>query len=283
MVPWTRSAVAFLAAAVAAGTVSAQDTTREISNVAGDVYRFQNNFHYSLVTVTDDGVVIVDPINAEAAQWLKDNLGSVTDQQISHLIYSHSHLDHASGGSVYAADGIPVIAQANAPADIDGVKPTERFDDTMTMDVGGKTFELTYLGEGHGIDLIAVVVRPENVGFITDAAAPRRLPFRDMPNSDIDGWIDQIKKVETLDFEIFAPAHGNVGVKADATDARVYMETLREQVLAGLKEGKNVDELAASITMDDWTSTTPGVSSMSAAWPGSWSRPARLVSGGRSR
>lgn len=100
--------------------------------------------------------------------------------------------------------------------------------------------------------VIAVVVRPENVAFITDAASPKRLPFRDMPRSDIDGWINQIKKIETLDFEIFAPAHGNVGVRADAADARVYMETLRERVLAGLKSGSTVDELAASVTMGEY-------------------------------
>ena len=78
-----------------------------------------------------------------------------------------------------------------------------------------------------------------------------------MPRSNIDGWIDQVRKIETLDFEIFAPAHGNVGVKADAADARIYMETLRERVLAGLKGGSTVDELAASVKMEehkDWLS-----------------------------
>lgn len=250
-----RNTVLVLLAGLAAGTAQAQETTREIAHVAGDIYRFQNNQHYSLVVVTGTGVVIVDPINAEAAQWLKDNLGTITDQPISHLIYSHSHLDHASGGKVYADDGATVIAHANAPENIDGVVPDERFEDARALQIGGKTFELTWLGEGHGTDLIAVVVRPENVAFITDAASPKRLPFRDMPNANVDGWIDQVRNVEALDFEVFAPAHGNLGVKADATDARIYMEELREQVLAGLKDGQSVDALVASVTLDaykDW-------------------------------
>ncbi|MGI9355723.1 MAG: MBL fold metallo-hydrolase [Rhizobiaceae bacterium] len=230
----------------------AQDGKREITKVVGDVYRFQNNFHFSLVTVTNDGVVIVDPINSDAATWLKENLNSITDKPITHLIYSHSHADHASGGQVYVDAGAEVIAQANVPKAIDGVKIDKRFDDTMKFEAGGKTFELTFLGKGHGEDLIAVVVRPENVAFITDAASPKRLPFRDMPRSDLDGWINQVKTIETLDFETFAPAHGSVGVKADATDARVYMEKLREQVLAGLKDGKSVDELVASVTLDEY-------------------------------
>ncbi len=233
-----------------ATTAQAQDADRSITKVAGDVYRFQNNFHFSLVTVTDDGVVVVDPINSGAATWLKENLSQITDKPITHLIYSHSHGDHASGGSDLGAD--TVIAQANAPETIDGVKPTLRFDDTKTLEVGGKTFEMTWLGEGHGEDMIAVVVRPENVAFITDVAAPKRLPYQTMPSSSVDAWIDQVKKVQTLDFEIFAPAHGNVGVKADTDDVLKYMETLRAEVLAGLKAGKSVEELQASVTLDDY-------------------------------
>lgn len=239
---------------LAAGAAVAQDAQRGIVKVAGDVYRFQNNFHYSLVTVTDAGVVVVDPINAGAATWLKANLGQITDKPVTHLIYSHSHGDHASGGGVFADDGATIIAQANAPAAIDGVVPDIRFSNEMSMQIGGKTFELTYLGPGHGDDLIAVVVRPENVGFIVDAAAPKRLPFKNFPRSDIDGWIDQIAKVESLDFDIFAPGHGNVGVKADATDARVYMLDLRDQTVRGLRAGRTVDQLATEVTMDAYKS-----------------------------
>lgn len=229
---------------------TAQSPARSITKVTGDVYRFRNNNHYALVVVTNNGVVVVDPINANAANWLKSNLKQITDKPVTHLIYSHSHGDHASGGQALGAT--TVIAHANAPAAIDGVTPDIRFDDTKALEIGGKAFTLVWLGEGHAKDLIAVVVQPENVAFITDAASPKRLPYRDFPRSNIDGWIDQIRKIETLDFEIFAPAHGNVGVKADATDARIYMEKLRQRVLDGLKAGKSIDDLAATVTMDEY-------------------------------
>jgi glyoxylase-like metal-dependent hydrolase (beta-lactamase superfamily II) len=245
--------VGLFAIGAATGAV-AQDVKREIKQVAGDVYRFQNKFHFSLVTVTETGVVVADPINADAAAWLKANLSQITDKPITHLIYSHSHGDHASGGQVYTAGGATAIAHANAPAAIDGVAPDIRFEDAMSLQIGGKTFELTYLGPGHGDDMLAVVVRPENVAFIVDVASPRRLPYRDLPRSDADGWIDQIRVVESLDFDIFAPGHGAVGVKADATDARGYMLRLRDEVLRGLRSGKSVDALASSVTMDDYKS-----------------------------
>ncbi len=229
----------------------AQDAKRTISKITGDVYRFQNNFHVSVFTVTGDGVVVTDPINADAAAWLKTEIGKITAQPITHLVYSHSHGDHASGGAAFGA--VPaVIAHTNAPDAIDGVKPTVRFNDELSFTQGSKRFELTYLGPGHGTDLIAMVIRPENVGFIVDAASAKRLPYRDFPGANVDHWINQVRKVETLDFEIFAGGHGPLGVKADATNARIYMEELRAKVLAGLTAGKSVEDLTQSVQMADY-------------------------------
>ena len=63
-------AAAALTAAIALPAL-AQDAKRELTNVAGDVWRFQNNFHFTVVVVTADGVVVTDPIIAEAAEWLE--------------------------------------------------------------------------------------------------------------------------------------------------------------------------------------------------------------------
>jgi len=250
-----RSVMALFLGLALVSVAHAQEAKRSFEKVRGDVYRFQNNFHYSFVVKTEVGIVVVDPINADAATALKEQIDVRFNQPVIALIYSHSHGDHASGGKVI--DAAMAIAHENAPDDIDGVVPDIRFAERMSMSLGGKTFELTWLGKGHGDDLIAVVVRPENVAFIVDAASPKRLPYRDFPRSDIDGWIEQIKKIESLAFEVFAPAHGNVGVKADAHDARTYMEELRAEVLVGLKAGKTEAELVESVTMDaykDWGS-----------------------------
>jgi len=245
-----------LAALLAAATpADAQEVTRAITPVAGDIYRFQNNFHASIFVVTEEGVIVTDPINAEAATWLKAEIGKMTDKPITHLIYSHSHGDHASGGTAFGGD-LTVIAHANAPEAIDGVTPNLRFDDVMSLDVGGKTVELTYLGAGHGNDLIAMVVRPENVAFVVDAVSVKRLPFKDMPGADVGGIITQIEAVDALDFDILVGGHGPVGAKPDVAVQHAYLTELRDQVLAGLKAGKSVEELQAEVTMDaykDWS------------------------------
>ena len=248
-----RSAIAVFAAVLATASVATAQDTRKFIPVAGDVFLFQNNFHLSLIVATEDGTVRVDPINADATDWLNANLSEITDQPVTHLIYSHSHLDHASGGSGH--DGAITIAHENAPAEIDGVMPEVRVGASEALEIGGKTFELTHLGPGHGTDMLAVVVRPENVAFIVDVAAPKRMFFRNFNGANLDDWQKQIEVAQTLDFEIFAPGHGVVGTKADLDDVHGYMLALRGAVADALDAGKTVEQVKAEVTMDaysDW-------------------------------
>ena len=235
-----------------ASAAISQDAKRALINVEGDVYRWQNNNHFGLVVFTDNGVVVADPINAAASSWLETEIAKKTDMPVTHLIYSHSHGDHASGGEVFE-DTAETVAHNNAPDAIVGVKVDRRVADVDSMAVGNKTFEFNYLGAGHGTDLMAVVVRPENVAFVVDAMAPRRLPFRDMPNSNTDDWTDQVRKVGSLDFEILSPGHGNVGTHENVAEVVTYMETLRAEVLAGLQAGKSVEELQEELTFDAYS------------------------------
>ena len=237
-----------------AGGAAAQEIKREITRVTDDTYRFQNQFHVNMFVITGDGVVVTDPINAEAAAWLRTEIGKITDEPITHLIYSHSHGDHASGGTEYGE--VPnVIMHENAPEDIDLVEASERFSEQMTFTVGSKTFELTYLGPGHGIDMIAVVVRPDQVAFVVDVVSSKRLFYRDFPGSNVDDWIAQVKRVNELDFDILVGGHGPIGLKRDVGEGIIYLEELRAAVLEGLKAGKTVDELKRDIKMEkyrDW-------------------------------
>jgi len=240
-----------LALLLCPGATPAQDADREVTRVTYDVYRFRNRFHVNMFVITGDGVVVTDPIDAEAAAWLKTEIEKLTDKPITHLIYSHSHADHASGGTAYG-DVPNVIMQRNAPQDIDLVEATQRFDEQLSFETGGKTFELTWLGPGHGEDLIAIVVRPDDVGFVVDAVSSKRLFYRDFPGANVDDWIAQVKKVDSLDFDILIGGHGPVGVKRDVGLGLAYLEEMRAEVLRGLQAGKSVDELKASVTMEKY-------------------------------
>jgi glyoxylase-like metal-dependent hydrolase (beta-lactamase superfamily II) len=246
-------ATSIIVCSLFSGSALAKDADREITRVKDDVYRFRNVGHTTVFVITGDGVVVTDPINADAAAWLKSEIGKLTDQPIKTLVYSHSHGDHASGGTVFDAD--TVVTHENAPDAIDGVVPTTRFSERMQFTQGGKTFELTWLGPGHGTDLVAMVIRPENVGFVVDAVASKRLFYKDFPGTTAGLWTQQVRAANELDFEILVGGHGPIGTKSDVGAGLAYLEELQAAVLEGLQAGKSVDELAQSVTMDkysDW-------------------------------
>ena len=224
----------------------AQEVKRSITKVSGEVYRFQNNFHYSVFVVTDDGIVFADPINKAAANWVKAEMDKRFGKPVTRLVYSHSHFDHASGGTAFT-DTATTIVQENAPTVIDGVVPDVRFANRMSFRSGKHTFELTSLGSGHGTDMLAMVIRPENVAYIVDVVSPGRMLFKDLAGIDIDGMIEQIKEIEKLKFEIVIGGHSRLGKMADIVEAREYTEWLRDAVADQLKRGKTVEDIVANL------------------------------------
>ncbi len=74
----------------------------EIGKLTGDVYYARMDDYVSAFMVTGEGIVLVEPIGTEMAAWLKGELARRFNQPVKYVIYSHSHWDHASGGSVYA-------------------------------------------------------------------------------------------------------------------------------------------------------------------------------------
>ncbi|MDF9301105.1 MBL fold metallo-hydrolase [Tritonibacter mobilis] len=234
------AAMALLSPAVAAAR-----SADAFTHVAGNVYYFQNGSYNSLVVATDEGTVVVDP-NGRTARKLRDNLSALTDQPVTHLIFSHSHGDHASGGEAYG--DVEAIAHSNAPPKLGGVDLDVQFDQNHSFQLGYNTIELTYLGPGDEEDMIATVVRPENVVFLVDVAAPERMFYTSLGGDNVEDWYQQILTAEALDFDIFVPGHGRVGNHGDLTNVKLYMEELRTDVLAGLKAGKSANKLVNELT-----------------------------------
>ena len=239
---------------VSAGPISAQEAKRAITNIAGDLYRFQNNFHYSVFLVTSEGIIVTDPIDADAAQWLKDELKARFDVPVKYLIYSHDHRDHIAGGEVFASEAT-VIAHENARATIIGEKrptavPDITFTDRMIVRLGGKSVELIYVGLSHSDNMIVMNFPAERALFAVDFISVKRLPYMNLSDAYFPQWIDAVKKVEAMDFDILVPGHGPLGTPADATEHREYLQALYDAVLDAARKGQTLDEMKSSIMLE---------------------------------
>jgi glyoxylase-like metal-dependent hydrolase (beta-lactamase superfamily II) len=242
-----------------AGPVLSQEAPkRVITNIKGDLYRFQNNFHTSVFLVTPDGVVVTDPIDADAAAWLKAQVKERFGKDVKYLVYSHDHRDHIAGGEVFA-DTATVVAHEKTKAAIIGEKrltalPDVTFNDRLTIELGGKKIDLIYVGRSHSDNMIVVSFPEERTIYAVDFISIKRLPYMNLPDSYFPDWIEALKLVEGMDFDILAPGHGSMGNKQDVTDHRMYFEELYAKVLNGARQGKTLEELQQGITMDKYSS-----------------------------
>ena len=256
------AAVAAALAAVAALATQAQPQApvRGITKLAGEVYRFRNNNHYSVFAVTPAGVIATDPINAEAARWLKDEIRKRFAQPVRYLVYSHDHADHIAGGEVFA-DTAVVAAHANAKRTIVAEKrptavPQVTFASEMSIELGGTVVELAYVGRNHSDNSIVMRFPKERLLFAVDFIPVESLAFRDFPDAYIQDWIDSLQRVEAMDFDVLVPGHGPLGRKEHVRMFREYMEELRDEVLRHAREGKLVDEVKQLVKMPKYATWT---------------------------
>jgi glyoxylase-like metal-dependent hydrolase (beta-lactamase superfamily II) len=84
------------------GAEAQQPPTRGIVNVTGQLYRAQNNNHYTVFLVTPEGIIMSDPINRDFARYLKAEFATRFKVPVRYVLYTHRDWDHASGGVVFA-------------------------------------------------------------------------------------------------------------------------------------------------------------------------------------
>jgi hypothetical protein len=128
--------------------------------------------------VTDDGVIVTDPLNVKAAKTLREEIAKLTDQPVKYMVYTHSHLDRTAGGQLFKDEGAQVIAQEKCAENLrvtpypGVVEPDITFSDRYTLELGGRALELFYFGPSHDNCLITMWPRHEKALYLTNLAQP---------------------------------------------------------------------------------------------------------------
>ncbi len=94
----------------------------QIRHITGNLYRAGNGLWHSIFLVTDEGIIVADPLNVAFATWLKTQLDEQYDVPVKYVIYSHSHFDHVEGAAVFA-DTATIIAYEGVLKNMDGRYP----------------------------------------------------------------------------------------------------------------------------------------------------------------
>ena len=226
----------------------------EITKLADDVYLFRHQFHQAIFITTPKGVIVTDPINADAAAWLNAEIKKLTDQPVRYVIYSHHHNDHITGGSVFAGQAIFVSHALARPNILEAADPTTpvpdlTFTDRLSIDLGGTQVELIYTGKNHSDNSLVMLLPQRKLLFAVDFIPVETVAYRTLKSDYPDEWIESLKKVEQLDFEVLVPGHGKIGRKDHVRLFRGYLEDLRAAVLEHVKQGRSLEETKQAVRL----------------------------------
>ena len=226
----------------------------EITKLADDVYIFRHQFHQAVFITTPKGVIVTDPISADAAAWLNVEIKKLTDQPVRYVIYSHHHNDHITGGSVFAGQAIFVSHALARPNILEAADPTTpvpdlTFTDRLSIDLGGTQVELIYTGKNHSDNSVVMLLPQRKLLFAVDFIPVETVAYRTLNSDYPDEWIESLKKVEQLDFEVLVPGHGKIGRKDHVRLFRGYLEDLRAAVLEHVKQGRSLEETKQAVRL----------------------------------
>ena len=238
-----------------------------VKNIGDGVYVFRWWVYRNIFIVTDEGVIVTDPLNAKVANLLRSEIRKVTDKPVKYVVYSHNHHDHISGGSIFKEEGATFIAHKNVikqltdhPSPLTPL-PDITFEDKYIVKLGNRTLELNYFGPNHGDSLVVMRLPKEKILFTADIVTPRRVAFRDMPDFWPDEWVRSLKEIELMDFDYVVSSHGPqtepaIDPASIVKEQRVYLEDLITAVKEAMDAGShNPDVLRKTVKLPkykDW-------------------------------
>lgn len=233
----------------------------ETTEIEDGLYTFTHSFSRTIFLVTDEGVIVGDPINVDAAKALRDEIAKVTDQPVKYVIYSHEHWDHVLGGQVFKDEGATFISHFNCLDHFyrtphpDLVIPDITFERNYTLTLGGRTIELLYFGQNHGDCLVVTHIPDEKILFIVDLVTPGSVSGAGgiMRTFYPLEYVRTLREIEALKFKRMIGGHGPPIASRDAvTERREYMEALMIAVRQHLIDGTPYDEISSRVDLPEF-------------------------------
>jgi glyoxylase-like metal-dependent hydrolase (beta-lactamase superfamily II) len=259
--------------AASAPAPAAQQAPTETRKVEGtdNVYIFRAGGAQSMFIVTSAGVIATDPIsyaNPQASSIYVSEIKKITSQPIRYLIYSHHHYDHIAGGKPFKDAGATIIAHQKVKERLSVLKdpntplPDETFTGNRTIQLGGTTLELHYLGLNHSDSNLVMRLPKERIIFTVDWVPVGSLPGRAMIDSYPIEWEESLKKLIAMDWDRLIPGHpgapnGRLGTKQDAQDILAFLQESSAEMQKLARQGKCWDTAEKEFQMPKY-----------ANWPG---------------
>ena len=215
----------------------------------------------SMFVVGRNGVLIADGQGSAAAtQTMLNRIRTVTPLPVRWYVVGSDHGDHTAGNSVLPKNILYFIhpnsraqlvrdsAAAVAAAGRSGqaprvvvVPPHALAGDKETIDLGGITVDVLFLGRAHTGGDLMVHVPSEKILFMSEAYLNRVFPA--MRSAYPDEWVTMIDRALAMDITRYVPGHGFI---EEPSVSREELVTFRQALVAVTAEAKRLHALKLS-------------------------------------
>jgi len=222
-----------------------------VEELSDGLYWMTEGVYQVMFLTTGEGVIVVDAPPSVGDKVLSA-IAEVTDEPITHVIYSHSHADHIAAASMYPEDAV-YIAHEETAANIANSaenyefgmflggssvpEPTITFSESYTLEVGSQTLELDYKGANHNSGSIFIYAPEQKVLMLVDVIFPGWSPFKDLAvTTDVNGFVKAHDDVLSYDFDIMVTGHvGRLGTREDVETQKEYVLDMQANAAQALQ------------------------------------------------
>jgi glyoxylase-like metal-dependent hydrolase (beta-lactamase superfamily II) len=213
-----------------------------VEEVRNGLYWITEGMYQCAFMTTGHGVIAIDA-PPSIGDRVSKAIRSVTDEPITHVVYSHSHGDHI-GATDQFPDTAVRIGHRETKVWLDRLRDQKRktpdivFDDTYTLEVGSQTLQLAYRGGNHAAGNIFMYAPKQRSLMIVDVFYPGWVPFVGLGLCrDIPGFLDHHDYALEYDFDTLIGGHlTRLGTRQDVQLQREYVHDLRREAHQALGE-----------------------------------------------
>ncbi len=210
-----------------------------VGRVEGNLYWVTDGAYQCAFLTTSEGVVLFDapPTIGHSIQRAVDEIAAAhgVSNEVTHLIYSHHHADHAGASSMFGPNIIRVgheqtrrlLLRDDDPA---RPPPEETFQDRRTLEIGGERIELAWHGCNHTPDNIFIHLPDHDTLMLVDIVNPGWAPVcQSKLTEDVPGYIGAPDTALTYGWKHFIGGHmGRLGTRDDVATHRQYMTDIAD-------------------------------------------------------
>ena len=192
---------------------------------------------------------------------------------ILYLTTTHFHPEHASGDSGFPAGTIlirPAVQQQElekngmsmvelfrknpqfAPflTDVKFRAPDIVFDKEATLDLGGVTVRLTWMGTAHTLGDELIYVEQDKTLLPGDVVQNKLIPNLFGPDARLNNWIKILGELKTLAPRYIVPDHGALGDGSLIGQDYAFFSDLQSRSLELKRQGKSADEAGKTVAAE---------------------------------